>query len=136
MKRFGLWVCAVFLFATAGAVQAEGEEGGAKEKGPHHMMAGKMGGPGMKAMMMGKMMERDIVATSDGGVVVLVGNKLLKYDKNLDLKAEAEVKVDKECLKKMMRDCPMAPKKGAGVEGAAVDSDDAPAEAEVPAEGA
>ena len=45
--------------------------------------------------MMGKMMGgKSIVATRDGGVVVMIGRKLLKYDKNLKLKAEAEIDID------------------------------------------
>ena len=54
--------------------------------------------------MMGKMMDKKIVATRDGGVVVLLGNKLIKYDAKLNLVKEAEIKVDmKEC-------CPMMKK--------------------------
>ena len=45
---------------------------------------GKMGG------MMG--MHPTVVATSDGGVVVLMGGKLAKYDSNLDLVKEVEIK--------------------------------------------
>jgi hypothetical protein len=44
---------------------------------------GKMGCP-----MMGK---AQMVATGEGGVIVLIGNKLIKYDANLDLVKEVEV---------------------------------------------
>ncbi len=53
----------------------------------------------MCKMMMGK----SVVATSDGGVVVLMGNKLQKYDKNLELKKEVEIKVDMESMRKMKK---------------------------------
>ncbi|MFC1623963.1 hypothetical protein ACFL28_01400 [Candidatus Omnitrophota bacterium] len=57
---------------------------------------------GMKGMMMKKMMEKEMVASGDGGVIVLVGNKLLKYDKDLNLVKEVEIKMDKEG---MMKEC-------------------------------
>jgi hypothetical protein len=50
---------------------------------------------------------KGMVATEDGSVVVLVGNKLFKYDKNLQLKKEAEIKCDvKEACEKMCKECP------------------------------
>ena len=65
----------------------------------------------MMPMMMEKMMSKSMVATSDGGVVVLAGNKITKYDKDLNVIKEAEVKVDMEAMKKQMSDmmkmCPM-----------------------------
>ena len=64
----------------------------------------------MHEMMMKKMMQKEIVATTDGGVVIMVGNKLLKYDKNLNLKSEAEIKIDieamKESMQQMKQGCP------------------------------
>jgi len=48
------------------------------------------------------MMQKQMIATSDGGVIVLSGNKLYKYDKNLNLVKEAEIKMDVEGMKKMM----------------------------------
>jgi len=52
----------------------------------------------MGAMVMQMMgaMQKQMVATNDGGVIVLVGNKLLKYDKDLNLIREAEVKTEVE----------------------------------------
>ncbi len=62
----------------------------------------------MHGMMMGK---SGIVATQDGGVIVMTGNKLYKYDKDLNLVKEAEVKMDMEGMQKMMTEmkekCPM-----------------------------
>jgi hypothetical protein len=55
-----------------------------------------------------------IVATSDGGVVVLIGNKLMKYDKDLVLTGESEIKIDMQALRKSMMEqmeqCPMKEK--------------------------
>ena len=75
------------------------------------MMSGKMMGMmGMHGMMM-KMMEKTMVATSDGGVIVLAGNKLTKYDKDLNVVKEVELKMDMEGMQKMMDNmkgmCPM-----------------------------
>ena len=47
------------------------------------------------------MMAKQMVATGDGGIIVLTGNKLLKYDKDLNLIKEVEIKMDM----KMMRKC-------------------------------
>jgi hypothetical protein len=75
----------------------------------------------MHGMMMKGMMEKSIIATADGGVFVLVGNKLIKYDKDLNLVKEVEIKIDMEAMKKnmmeMMKNCPMMKDKmmGAGM---------------------
>ncbi|MCF8112713.1 MAG: hypothetical protein K9K21_02545 [Desulfotignum sp.] len=75
------------------------------------MMSGKsrMGRQGMSGQdMMGRdhmgrgMMRISMVATQDGGVVVMIGNRLYKYDQNLSLKKETEISVDYEGLKGMM----------------------------------
>jgi len=54
---------------------------------------GKMG------PMMG--MHPTVVATNDGGVVVLMGGKLIKYDKDLNFVNEVQMKGDKARLKPM-----------------------------------
>jgi len=80
-----------------------------QEKSPGTETSMEMG----KGMMMGKgmgcdcgkmcmMMQKQMIATSDGGVIVLAGNKLYKYDKNLNLVKEAEIKMDVEGMNKMM----------------------------------
>jgi len=52
--------------------------------------------------------DRSLVATQDGGVVVLAGNKLLKYNQDLVLQKEVEIKSDMEGMrKKFMEKCPM-----------------------------
>lgn len=77
------------------------------------MMQNKDSSMGMKMgrfPMMG-MMGRLMVATADGGIVILVGNKLQKYDKDLNLIKETEIKVDMTAMHKMMKQmmekCPM-----------------------------
>jgi|WetSurMetagenome_2_1015567.scaffolds.fasta_scaffold09233_5 hypothetical protein len=71
------------------------------------MSQGKMKGKGdICEMMMGK----SLVATADGGVVVWLGNKLFKYDKDLVLQKEGEIKIDMEGMQKMMKKCSMSGK--------------------------
>ena len=57
------------------------------------------------------MMKRELVATADGGVVVLQGSTLSKYDKDLNLVKELELKCDVEAARAKMREmcaaCPM-----------------------------
>ncbi len=51
---------------------------------------GMMGGHG-KGKMMGMMQKDSMVATSDGGVVLKSGPRLIKYDKDLNLVKEVEL---------------------------------------------
>lgn len=83
---------------------------------------GKMGmmKPGGKPMcpMCGmaceSMMKRDIVPTEDGGVIVVCGDQIIKYDANLNLVKQTEIKIDMEQMQqkmmKMMQSCPMCKK--------------------------
>jgi hypothetical protein len=126
MKRVFVAVLLVTaLCVVASAAFAEQQQGKMMEK--TMMQEGKMGCGGMSSakgmmgkmrmgsmgcgMMMNSMMIRSLVATEDGGVVVSVGNKLKKYDKNLKLVKEVEIQVDMEAMNKMMMQmkekCPM-----------------------------
>ncbi|MFH1441491.1 MAG: hypothetical protein ABIH18_05585 [Candidatus Omnitrophota bacterium] len=55
-----------------------------------------------KMMLMKSMMAKQLVPTEDGGVILMCGNKLYKYDKNLELIKEVEIKVDMDKMKDMM----------------------------------
>ena len=105
MKRLKTLVIlmAVIIAFSAIAFAQEAEEVGvqAAEK---EMKADKMKKHGMYDMMKKKMMEKQIVATKDGGVVVMVGKKLFKYDKNLNLVKEAELKIDYKAMKKELKE--------------------------------
>jgi hypothetical protein len=77
-------------------------------------MAPGMGMPGgcpMCGMMMHGMMQKQMVATSDGGVIVMAGCSLQKYDANLQLVKEVDLKIDIEKIQKhmqeMKKNCPM-----------------------------
>lgn len=130
MKKFILVMTMVFLAAGVSLVSAEEKADGAKD---HH----KWGKMGMEHGMMMKMMEKTVVATSDGGIVIVAGNKISKYDKNLNLVKEIELKMDMECLQKSMHEmkamCPMMGKKSDGDKDMDMDDDgdedDAPAAA-------
>ncbi len=96
------------LFLISAIVFAQGMEG---MKGDMMGKGKDMGMNPMGGMMMKAMMKKTIVATEDGGVIVLAGNKLMKYDKNLNLVKEVEIKIDMEAMQKnmkeMMKNCPM-----------------------------
>ena len=63
-------------------------------------------GKGMMCPMMGSGIS--MVAGPDGGVFVLAGNKLMKYDSNLSLKKEVEIKADLgKYMSEMMKSCQM-----------------------------
>jgi hypothetical protein len=65
-------------------------------------MHGKMGKEQMMSMcpMCQMMMRPIIIATEDGGVVVMIANKLMKFDKNLALVGETKIKMDFEGMEK------------------------------------
>ena len=56
----------------------------------------------MGGTMIHEMLPKSLLETKDGSLIVLVGNKLMKYDKDLNLVKEAEIKIDAEAMKKMM----------------------------------
>ncbi|MFA5119276.1 MAG: hypothetical protein WC695_10625 [Candidatus Omnitrophota bacterium] len=93
-------------------------EGKAAAMGDDEMMMrhGKMkkGMCPMHEMMMKSFAGKVMTATNDGGVVVLIGNRLMKFDKTLGLIKEVEIKQDMEGMQKMMmqmcENCPMCRK--------------------------
>ncbi len=120
MKKsiFVILVCVVTFVVCVLAFAQEKEEGmmgtGMMGKGCMMDKQKMMGKCPMCGMMMKKMMNKEIVATNDGGVIVLAGNKLFKYDRDLNLKKEVEIKMDMEGVQKMMQEmmknCPMRKK--------------------------
>ena len=68
----------------------------------------------MCPMMCKSMMDKALVATSDGGVILMAGCKLVKFDKDLNKVKEAQIEIDtKEMQNKMcemMKNCPMCHK--------------------------
>ncbi len=119
MKKNTWAIMLVILFAITGLVNAEEMKDGMKSKGMSSgMMDGGMMGKGMmdgKMMgmcsMMQSMMQKQVVSTGDGGIIVVAGNKITKYDKDLNVVKEVEQKMDMEGMQKMMENmksmCPM-----------------------------
>jgi len=73
-----------------------------------------MGSCPMCSAMCKAMMEKALVATEDGGVILLAGCKLIKYDKDLNKVKEIELEMDPAAMQKkmqsMMMSCPMCKK--------------------------
>ncbi|WP_435549628.1 hypothetical protein [Desulfobacterium sp. N47] len=101
----------ILVFGTICFAETSGEQSG--EMG--EMMSGQgmmgkkgmmgmhsMGGCMMQGMPMCGMMSKSMVATEDGGVIIMIGNKIYKYDKELKLTKEAEVPIDYKNVKHMM----------------------------------
>ncbi|MBI3618268.1 MAG: hypothetical protein HY210_08675 [Candidatus Omnitrophica bacterium] len=84
----------LILAVTAVSLSASSVFAGQMKDGM--MEDGMMNGGMMKMMHMMHGMTRSPVmaASNDGGVIVLTGNKLYKYDKNLNLVKEAEIKME------------------------------------------
>lgn len=123
MKKSITVVTAVLVLTVSGLARAQMNKEMGMMKGDMmgkgmmdgKMMDGKM--MGMHGMMM-KMMDRSVVATSDGGIVIVTGNKVTKFDKDLNLVKEVELKMDMEGMQKMMDDMKrMCPMMGKGMEG-------------------
>jgi len=78
------------------------------------MMQGQAGQAGMMcpmcAAMGGAMMQKNIVQTEDG-IIVVVGTKLIKYDNDLNKVKEATIDLDlsgmQQAMAQMMQNCPM-----------------------------
>jgi hypothetical protein len=116
----GILMVSPLVLAQDAAVVPETQEPGMEhkmkdmEKGHGmHGMKKKWGKKGaMCAMCAMKSGGKQMVAVGDG-IVVLVGNKLIKYDKNLNVVKEVQVKMDHEDMQGM-HDCPMMGGEGEG----------------------
>ncbi len=88
-------------------------------KGGMMGMMGDKGGMMSKGMMMNAMMNKtSMVASNDGGVIVLSGHKLSKYDANLNLVKEVEIKAEESKM------CAMCQKMSKGMGKPDMDNDD------------
>ena len=95
--------------------------GGGMMGGGAGMMGGRGGGYG--AMMgrgaamdaVGTMMSNSAMAgTPDGGVIVMMGSELFKYDKDLNLVKQVDIKFNWENWQKMMAEQRSAMRDGQG----------------------
>lgn len=99
LLMIGVFVCSL---AVLGGLCFAGEGYHTMKKGWFGM--GQKDNDAKGRYMSGMMMDKKLVATKDGGVAVLLGNKLIKYDAKLNLVKETEIKVD------MKEYCPMMKK--------------------------
>jgi hypothetical protein len=70
----------------------------------HNEMMERKGMMGMcpaHMMMREHVMKKEIIATQDGGVIVIAAGKLYKYDKDINLVKEVEMKCDVDMKEKM-----------------------------------
>ncbi|HOW42412.1 MAG TPA: hypothetical protein P5110_08415 [Candidatus Omnitrophota bacterium] len=109
MKQRILMIAVMLLIVLLSFVFAqENTQNQTQTQSQSGMMGQGMMGQGMmnRKMMdrdiMSSMMEKKIVATNDGGVVVWIGNKLFKYDKELKLVKETEIKIDMPKMQEKM----------------------------------
>ena len=128
----GLLIAAPLVRAEDPAMKTDSPEPMVKEEGKGHGKHGMKGkwkekgmmGKGMMGGMCSMMSSKQMVAVGDG-IVVLAGNKLIKYDKNLNVVKEVEIKADKEG---MGGGCPMMKMMGGEGEGQGSPDDGMPAE--------
>jgi len=120
MKRFMMVAVAVALLAMMGTYGVIAQQTtptpsrpGGMGRGPGMMQGGMMAHQGcaMCGMMTGAMMWKTMTATPDGGVIVAVGNRLIKYDNQLNVVKDTELKIDTAQMfanmQKIMDNCPM-----------------------------
>jgi len=108
ISRIGIAAVIMLSFSMIPAQQAQGR--GSMGGGMRGMGGMMMGDSGQMCSMMMHFGIRQVVATQDGGIVVVSGNKLMKYDSGLNLKKEVEVKIDTTGMANfysMMSKCPM-----------------------------
>lgn len=107
MKRLLMIVTIGILVGFAGYVVFADQHA---EKMGEGMMR-QMSSCPMCPMMCKAMMEKSLIATSDGGVILMAGGKLTKFDKDLNKVKEVEVQMEIEAMqnkmKSMMKNCPM-----------------------------
>lgn len=114
MKQIGMIVLAGLLmigFSSSGFAEEKKDDlADVMTKGIQELGKACQGKAKGKGDLCDIMMGRSLVATADGGVVVLLGNKLYKYDKDLVLQKEVEIKIDREGTQKKMGKSPMSQK--------------------------
>ncbi len=101
MKKQTVRFLTAFLFAAFFVPVSAFAWGGKKHKDDKDWAA-------QHSAMMKMAMPYELVASGDGGVIVLAGTKLYKYDANLNLVKEQAVPVDMGGMKK---ECPMMSRK-------------------------
>lgn len=114
MKYLALFIVAgvLFIFAAYNVFAQKPKELMGEGMMMQQMNPGyPMGNCPMCATMCKSMVDKAMAATSDGGIVVMVGYKLIKFDRDLNKVKEAQIAIDTEeiqtQMQKMMQSCPM-----------------------------
>src|SRR3989339_1387730 len=112
MKKYAIYGIVILLAAGSLYMVFAATDSNTPMMGRRGMGRGMM----MKPDMMGKcpicmsMMQKQMVATEDGGVVVMAFGELIKFDKDLNVVKQAEIPFDPEKMEakmqKMMQNCP------------------------------
>ncbi len=92
-------------YCPMGKKMIKGEKQGKHMKSGMHgkVMKKRMGKKGMPGMMQGGMNAREVIPTEDGGIVVKLGNKLIKYDSDMEKVGEATIEITKEDIEQRMQ---------------------------------
>ena len=116
MKRLVLLVTAVILVAFASYVVFAEQQKEQMGEGIEMQKGGQMypmSNCPMCPMMCKSMMEKTLVATDDGGVILMAGCKLIKFDKDLNKVKEVPIEIDMKAMQdkmqEIMKNCPMCP---------------------------
>lgn len=108
MKKVKLFSLAIIIGFSFFSLQAQSNTNG-KQNG-HGMSTNgmMMDSTAMGCNMMMMHMMKPLAAFSiDDGFIIIMGTKIMKYDKDLNLRKEVEMKIDTAAFKKMMPNCPM-----------------------------
>jgi hypothetical protein len=121
MKRLFIPIALVLVVALGSYAILAQQASPASQAGSGCMMGGGTNGGMMGGMMgnmtypggasCGGMMQASVAATTDGGVVVVVAGKLIKYDAAFKKVNEVDLDVDwnavNQKMSQTMQDCPM-----------------------------
>jgi hypothetical protein len=112
MKR-QLLIAAAVLIAGSGVLVAQDTY--PPEADPNEMNGQIQMSCPMCMMMAGHLFKSELVATADGGALLMIGGALYKYDANLTLVAQTQLQIDLQQiqtqLQDMMSNCPMCQQK-------------------------
>lgn len=100
MKKFTISISLIFLLSGFAFAQNPRMHGGDSTK---------MDGCQMMGMGMGMMLPRVVANLPDGSILVQSGQKIIKYDKDLNLVKQVTVPADTASMQQLRRMCPNPP---------------------------
>lgn len=103
MKKYGIFAAFVLVIIMSASLLYAQQNQQTNDDSQRNMGMGMgMMGDGGYSCMMGEVMAKSMVSTPDGGVIVLSGNKLIKYDSNLNQQKEATIPANTQYMNDMM----------------------------------